>query len=386
VLSHANHSALLPPITATSIGDDEEENEDLEGEDLDDDDTTAAGEIGDRDSEGSNYAEDPILTILSELNDEACSQDPLSPLPKEVLSTIQLVTKKGILPYSWHVVKRALRVRLRQLCHSCWHTHGYLGPADTSFEQKLQGVLSMVDRFDDEGGPPFTIQRVAELACYGTQVYKSTHKLFNALEKCLQVETTLESVEEDCTLVEHRDSDFFRNSDAEAEAGAEGNYFESDEEEEGGESAHTDAAAAGDYGATNGSSTSSTSHHQDYSHNLNADSNEHEITVTRAGISTNTSGHPREEAAKTRNEDEEEQDQAAMQQMQAEDVEEQRRQQQQQQVAAGLSASPNTGVTSTHRHADMIALALGLHEEEKERRKRPRMNDNSAEGGRKAGY
>ena len=206
----SNGSSTLAASAASSNEAEGDEFDDEVEDDIDDINATA----NERESDVSN-PEDPMLYVLNNLDEETYVKEPLAVLPKEVPDIIKLVSIKGILPYSWNITRKAIRLQMRQQFHLCWQTRGYEDPDSTelTFEKKVEQVVGMLDKFEDDGGPPFTIQRIAELALNGLSTYTSTKKLFRAFEKCLLVEMTMDSVDEDCTIVEHKDSYFFKEQE-----------------------------------------------------------------------------------------------------------------------------------------------------------------------------
>lgn len=72
--------------------------------------------------------------------------------------------------------------------------HGFVGPVTQSFQGRVRDVIKLLDSGRFDVGPPFTIQRYAEILSDPATQYKSTHKLINGLEKLLYVNSTIYDV------------------------------------------------------------------------------------------------------------------------------------------------------------------------------------------------
>lgn len=73
-----------------------------------------------------------------------------------------------------------------QVLDQAHSTNGFVGPITESFESRKQTILLLLFKFDE--GPPFTLQRLAEVLLDPARYYRSTYKLMNSIEKLLSVD------------------------------------------------------------------------------------------------------------------------------------------------------------------------------------------------------
>lgn len=79
-----------------------------------------------------------------------------------------------------------------QECHNFYHTTGFVGPLPQSFIGRYFSLLALLESYSQ---PPWTLQRLVELLDNPRQIYSSTHKFMNSIEKLLSVTTTLDRFE-----------------------------------------------------------------------------------------------------------------------------------------------------------------------------------------------
>mmetsp|Transcript_37624 Transcript_37624/g.117629 ORF Transcript_37624/g.117629 Transcript_37624/m.117629 type:complete len:113 (+) Transcript_37624:196-534(+) len=107
---------------------------------------------------------------------------------------LQEVARSGRVTSDWGKLLRALEVKLDEVLCSYAEKFGKLEDVDGVTHQERCGML--LEELKSFDGPPFTIQRLAEVLLNPHPQYTATHKLVNGLEKLLSVTSTLQSIED----------------------------------------------------------------------------------------------------------------------------------------------------------------------------------------------
>lgn len=130
--------------------------------------------------------------------------------PPELNMTLKIIAVKGILPYPWHLIRTGICLKIVSVCLQSLVERGWEPKQENNntFGDRVDHILTLLANFSDA---PFTVQRLAEVLLDGSNQYKVTHKLLNAIEKQLSVEMTLDQVDDgtgECVLVQHADEYF----------------------------------------------------------------------------------------------------------------------------------------------------------------------------------
>ena len=106
---------------------------------------------------------------------------------------LQDVAKSGRVPVDWGVLLEVLTGKLAQVLQRYQSTYGPCESEtdEVSFAERRNMLTEALRSFD---GPPFTVQRLAEVLLNPEPQYAATHKLMNGLEKLLSVSSTLQSI------------------------------------------------------------------------------------------------------------------------------------------------------------------------------------------------
>ncbi len=130
--------------------------------------------------------------------------------PPELNMTLKIIAVKGILPYPWHLIRTGICLKIVSVCLQSLVERGWEPKQENNntFGDRVDHILTLLANFSDA---PFTVQRLAEVLLDGSNQYRMTHKLLNAIEKQLSVEMTLDQVDDgtgECVLVQHADEYF----------------------------------------------------------------------------------------------------------------------------------------------------------------------------------
>mmetsp|Transcript_29901 Transcript_29901/g.42032 ORF Transcript_29901/g.42032 Transcript_29901/m.42032 type:complete len:263 (-) Transcript_29901:48-836(-) len=103
-------------------------------------------------------------------------------IPNSVLQIVDDIAKTGLLSYPWPLVKIVIALRAKQVFLEFTNAK--------NLEEEAIRFLQQLESYTNN--PPFTLQRLCELILYPRiQPYKSPHKYLNALQKVVNVTTTI---------------------------------------------------------------------------------------------------------------------------------------------------------------------------------------------------
>ena len=102
----------------------------------------------------------------------------------------------GDIIYEWKLVSRFLALKMIIILKDFYETKGFLGPITQTFELRKIEIIRLLGSRKE---PPFTTQRFLEILLH-PELYKSTHKLMNAMEKLLLVTMPNERKRKKCGL------------------------------------------------------------------------------------------------------------------------------------------------------------------------------------------
>ena len=123
-----------------------------------------------------------------------------------VLQMLQEIGKSGKTDIDWNLLMPIIATMIhlvrffprhaphrfnfpQQECHNFYQRNGFVGPLPQTFIGRYFALLSLLESYSQ---PPWTLQRLVELLDNPRQIYSSTHKFMNSIEKLLSVTTTLD--------------------------------------------------------------------------------------------------------------------------------------------------------------------------------------------------